>query len=106
MIGDVAFRCVDFDIRKSSPRSNCAQRTSWIPLTFLSSHQARTILKSASVVQLQSHFGRSCTSVCLNAVQEPDLMRLDLQASVAALVNVQNVEAIDVELMWRAVTRN
>ena len=40
------------------------------------------------------------------AVQEPDLMRLDLQASVAALVNVQNVEAIDVELMWRAVTRN
>ena len=40
------------------------------------------------------------------AVQEPDLMRLELQASVAALGKVQSVEAVDVELMWRAATRN
>ena len=31
------------------------------------------------------------------AVREPDLMRLVLQASVAALVNVQSVEAVDAE---------
>ncbi len=29
------------------------------------------------------------------AVKDPDLMRLVLQASVAALVNVQSVEAVD-----------
>ena len=32
------------------------------------------------------------------AVKEPDLMRLVLQASVAALVNVQSVEAVDAEM--------
>ncbi len=32
------------------------------------------------------------------AVKEPDLMRLVLQASVAALVNVQSVEAVEVEV--------
>ena len=37
------------------------------------------------------------------AVKEPDLMRLVLQASVAALVNVQSVEAVDAELKRRAV---
>lgn len=36
------------------------------------------------------------------AVKEPDLMRLVLQASVAALVNVQSVEAVDAELQRRA----
>ena len=35
------------------------------------------------------------------AVREPDLMRLVLSASVAALVNVQSVEAVDVEMKWR-----
>ena len=40
------------------------------------------------------------------AVKEPDLMRLVLQASVAALVNVQSVEAVDVEMKRRAVIGN
>lgn len=39
-------------------------------------------------------------------VKEPDLMRLVLQASVAALVNVQSVEAVDAELRRRAVLGN
>ena len=40
------------------------------------------------------------------AVKEPDLMRLVLQASVAALVNVQSVEAVDAEMKRRAVVGN
>ena len=40
------------------------------------------------------------------AVREPDLMRLVLQASVAALVNVQSVEAVDAEMKRRAVMGN
>ena len=40
------------------------------------------------------------------AVREPDLMRLVLQASVAALVNVQSVEAVDAEMKRRAVNGN
>ena len=32
------------------------------------------------------------------AVKEPDLMRLVLQACVAAMVNVRSVEAVDAEL--------
>ena len=40
------------------------------------------------------------------AVKEPDLMRLVLQASVAALVNVQSVEAVDAEMKRRAVEGN
>ena len=40
------------------------------------------------------------------AVKEPDLMRLVLQASVAALVNVQSVEAVEGELKRRAVAGN
>jgi len=40
------------------------------------------------------------------SVKEPDLMRLVLQASVAALVNVQGVDAVDAELKRRAVGRN
>ena len=40
------------------------------------------------------------------AVREPDMMRLVLQVSVAALVNVQSVEAVDAELKRRAVVRN
>jgi hypothetical protein len=40
------------------------------------------------------------------AVREPDLMRLVLQASVAALVNVQSVEAADAEMKRRAVNGN
>ena len=40
------------------------------------------------------------------AVKEPDLMRLVLQASVAALVNVQSVEAVDAEMKRRAVAGN
>ena len=40
------------------------------------------------------------------AVKEPDLMRLVLQASVAALVNVQSVEVVDGELKRRAVNGN
>lgn len=37
------------------------------------------------------------------AVKEPDLMRLTLQACVAALVNTQSVMAIDAELKRRAI---
>ncbi len=40
------------------------------------------------------------------AVKEPDLMRIVLQASVASLVNVQSVEAVDAELKRRAVLGN
>jgi hypothetical protein len=40
------------------------------------------------------------------AVKEPDLMRIVLQASVAAPVNVQSVEAVDAEMKRRAVTGN
>lgn len=40
------------------------------------------------------------------AVKEPDLMRLVLQASVAALVNMQSVEAVDAEMKRRAVVGN
>ena len=40
------------------------------------------------------------------AVKEPDVMRLVLQASVAALVNVQSVEAVDAEMRRRAVMGN
>jgi hypothetical protein len=34
------------------------------------------------------------------AVKEPDLMRLALQASVAALVNAQSMMAADDEIQW------
>ncbi len=40
------------------------------------------------------------------AVKEPDLMRLVLQASVAALVNVKSVEAVGAEMKRRAVNGN
>ncbi len=40
------------------------------------------------------------------ALVNPDLSRLLLQASVAALVNVQSVEAVDAEVRRRAVTGN
>lgn len=40
------------------------------------------------------------------AVKDPDLMRLVLQASVAALVNAQSVEAVEGEMKRRAVGRN
>lgn len=40
------------------------------------------------------------------AVKEPDLMRLVLQAGIAALVNVQSVEAVDAELRRRAFKGN
>lgn len=40
------------------------------------------------------------------AVKEPDLMRLVLQASVAAMVNVQSVEAVEAEMKRRAVNGN
>ncbi len=40
------------------------------------------------------------------AVREPDLMRLVLQASVAALVNAQTVEIVSAELKQRAVAGN
>ena len=40
------------------------------------------------------------------AVKEPDLMRLVLQACVAAMVNVQSVEAVEAEMKRRAVKRN
>ncbi len=40
------------------------------------------------------------------AVREPDLMRLVLQASVAALVNVQSVEAVNAEMKRRPVNGN
>ena len=37
------------------------------------------------------------------AVKVPDMMRLVLQASIAALVNVQSVEAVNAEMKRRAV---
>ncbi len=40
------------------------------------------------------------------AVREPDLMRLVLQASVAAMVNVQSMETIEGELKRRALMGN
>lgn len=40
------------------------------------------------------------------AVKEPDLMRLALQAGVAALVNVQSVAAVGAELKRRAAAGN
>jgi len=40
------------------------------------------------------------------AVKEPDLMRLVLQASVAALVNIQAVEGSNAELKRRAIKGN
>ena len=40
------------------------------------------------------------------AVREPDLMRLILQASVAALVNIQAVEGGNAELKRRAIRGN
>ena len=40
------------------------------------------------------------------AVREPDLMRLVVQVSVAALVNTQSVEAVDAEMKRRAVMGN
>ena len=40
------------------------------------------------------------------AVREPNLMRLVLQASLAALVNVQSVEAVGAEMKRRAVKGN
>ena len=40
------------------------------------------------------------------AVKDPDLMRLVLQVSVAALVNVQSVEVVGAEMKRRAVKRN
>lgn len=40
------------------------------------------------------------------AVKEPDLLRLVLQASVATLVNLQSVEAVDAEMKRRAVEGN
>ena len=40
------------------------------------------------------------------AVNDPDLMRIVLQASVAAPVNVQSAEAVDDELKRPAVTGN
>lgn len=40
------------------------------------------------------------------AVKEPDLMRLTLQASVAALLNAQSMMAADDEIQRRAVKGN
>ena len=40
------------------------------------------------------------------AVKHPDLMRILLQASVAALVNVQSVEAVGAEIKRRSVAGN
>ncbi len=40
------------------------------------------------------------------AVKEPDLMRLGLPACVAALVNVENMQAVDAELNRRAIAGN
>lgn len=40
------------------------------------------------------------------AVKAPDLMRLVLQASVAALVNIQAVESGDAELKRRSASNN
>ena len=44
--------------------------------------------------------------LALRRVKDPDLMRLVLQASVAALVNVQSVEAVGAEIKRRAVALN
>ncbi len=38
--------------------------------------------------------------------REPDLMRLVLQASVAALVNVQSIEVVDAGMKQRAARQN
>ena len=40
------------------------------------------------------------------AVREPDLMRVALQTSVAALANMQSVEAVDAEIERRTVVGN
>ena len=40
------------------------------------------------------------------AVKDPDLMRLVLQACLAAMVNVQNLKAVDWEVKRRAVKWN
>ena len=40
------------------------------------------------------------------AVKEPDLMRVVLQACVAAMVSVQSAEAVNKELKRRAVKEN
>ncbi len=40
------------------------------------------------------------------AVKEPDLMRLVLQACVAALVNVQSVEAVEAEMKRQSLKGN
>ena len=40
------------------------------------------------------------------AVKDPDVMRLVLQASMAALLNVQSVESVDAALKRRAVKGN
>ena len=40
------------------------------------------------------------------AVKEPDVMPLMIQASVAALVNLQSVEAVEAEWKRRAVKGN
>lgn len=40
------------------------------------------------------------------AVKEPDLMRLVLQVNLAAIVDVQSVEAVDAELRQRSVMKN
>jgi hypothetical protein len=40
------------------------------------------------------------------AVKDPELMRLELQACVAALVNVRSVEAVDSAIRRRAVVGN
>ena len=40
------------------------------------------------------------------AVKEPDMMRLESQASVVALVNVQSVETVEAEIKRRTVNRN
>ena len=40
------------------------------------------------------------------AEDSPDVLRLVLQASIAALVNVHSVHALDAEFKRRAITRN
>ncbi len=47
-----------------------------------------------------------CKAFSELAIKDPDLMRLVLQASVAALVNVQSVEAVGGEIKRRAVKGN
>lgn len=41
-----------------------------------------------------------------SAVKEPDRIRQVFQAGVAALVNVQSVEAADAEMRWRGLKGN